>query len=74
MLLLLLLLSPSRRRRLVAALPSLSMVLTQIDESMREDDIALQLPELKKLPRVLKEKREVGNECGAKGGGVGDVL
>ncbi|GAB2210696.1 hypothetical protein Droror1_Dr00015978 [Drosera rotundifolia] len=41
---------------------------------MREDDIALQLPELKTLLRVLKEKREVGNECGEKGGGVGDVF
>ncbi|KAL9260117.1 hypothetical protein AKJ16_DCAP04461 [Drosera capensis] len=43
-------------------------------ESIREDDIALQLPELKKLLRVLKEKREVENESGAKDGGVGDVF
>lgn len=31
--------------------------------SIREDDIALQLPELKKLLQVLKEKRESEGKC-----------
>jgi len=31
--------------------------------SVREDDIALQLPELKKLVKVLKEKRESEGKC-----------
>ncbi|KAL5077980.1 hypothetical protein RYX36_016964 [Vicia faba] len=33
------------------------------DDSKREDDIALQLPELKKLVQVLKRKRESEGKC-----------
>lgn len=41
-------------------------------DSIRDYDIALQLPELKKLLQVLKEKREIvtGNEKG----GLGNVF
>lgn len=45
-------------------------------DSIRENDIALQLPELKKLLQVLREKRE--NECGSSDGaekcGPGNVF
>ncbi|MED6116804.1 S-adenosyl-L-methionine-dependent uroporphyrinogen III methyltransferase, chloroplastic, partial [Stylosanthes scabra] len=35
--------------------------------STREDDIALQLPELKKLLQVLREKRESEGKCSSEG-------
>ncbi|QHN97208.1 hypothetical protein S83_063467 [Arachis hypogaea] len=35
--------------------------------SIREDDIALQLPELKKLLQVLREKRESEGKCSSEG-------
>ncbi|KAK9283321.1 hypothetical protein L1049_011560 [Liquidambar formosana] len=43
--------------------------------SIRQDDIALQLPELKRLLQVLREKRESGGDDGDGGerGRVGDV-
>ncbi|KAF7824506.1 Siroheme synthase [Senna tora] len=44
---------------------SLSCPIPFSSGSIREDDIALQLPELKKLLQVLREKRE----CGGGGGG-----
>lgn len=49
--------------------PTLSCPLPFSSGSIREDDIALQLPELKKLLRVLREKRESEGKCG--GGGEG---
>jgi uroporphyrin-III C-methyltransferase len=42
-------------------------------DSIRQDDIALQLPELKKLLQVLREKRE-SEGCGGGKCGPGDVF
>lgn len=44
------------------------------NNSIREDDIALQLPELKKLLQVLKEKRESEGKCNEEKCLPGDVF
>ncbi|XP_010547236.1 PREDICTED: uncharacterized protein LOC104819056 [Tarenaya hassleriana] len=51
--------------------PVLSCSLPSDNFSSRENDIALQLPELKKLLAVLREKRKRSCEGGGNGGGCG---
>ncbi|XP_073219880.1 S-adenosyl-L-methionine-dependent uroporphyrinogen III methyltransferase, chloroplastic isoform X2 [Cicer arietinum] len=47
---------------------------TPFTDSIREDDIASQLPELKKLLQVLKEKRESEGKCSEGKCAPGDVF
>ncbi|KAJ1434398.1 Uroporphyrin-III C-methyltransferase [Sesbania bispinosa] len=53
---------------------TMSCPLPSDSEAIREDDIALQLPELKKLLQVLKEKRESEGNCSGGKCAPGDVF